>query len=88
MPANSKGKARTSRKPSAAPRGKAAAKAKGEPRVPRTAAECAFVEGLVARGEAVKVKPGQSLPSGATHEIVGQDKAGRPVVVRRRFLLT
>ena len=88
MPANSKGKARASRKPSAAPRGKAASKAKGKRRAPQTAAECAFVEGLVARGEAVETRPGQPLPRNATHEIVGRDKAGQPVVVRRRFSLT
>lgn len=47
--------------------------------------EIAFVQGLVARGEAVKVPPGERLPPGATHEIVGETPSGVPIVKRRRF---
>lgn len=47
--------------------------------------EIAFVKGLVARGEAVKVEPGAPLPPGVTHEIVGETPFGVPIVKRRRF---
>ncbi len=40
-------------------------------------------EGLIERGEAVP--EGQPLPPGATHEIVGKDADGTPIVKRRRF---
>ena len=53
--------------------------------VPSNASEIDFVKGLVARGEAVKVAPGASLPPGATHEIVGETDSGVPIVKRRRF---
>lgn len=43
-----------------------------------------FVRGLIERGEAVKVTPGQELPPGATHEIL-EDKNGEVTVRRRRF---
>jgi hypothetical protein len=46
--------------------------------------EQAFVDGLVARGQAAKAVDGK-LPPGATHEIVGEDEQGHPIVVRRRF---
>lgn len=46
-------------------------------------AEAAYVEGLVARGEAARAVDG-ALPPGATHEIV-EDEEGRTVVRRRRF---
>jgi hypothetical protein len=52
---------------------------------PSDPAEIAFVKGLVARGEAVKVAPGAPLPPGATHEIVGETSSGVPIVKRRRF---
>lgn len=45
----------------------------------------AFVEGLVARGEAAKRKPDGTLPPGATHEIVGCEADGTPIVNRVRF---
>jgi hypothetical protein len=53
--------------------------------VPSGPAEVAYVQGLVARGEAVKVAPGEPLPPGATHEIVGETASGVPIVKRRRF---
>jgi hypothetical protein len=56
-----------------------------DPLAPRTPEEKAFVEGLVARGEAVKIAPGGALPPGATHEIVGETETGAPIVKRRRF---
>jgi hypothetical protein len=44
-----------------------------------------FVTGIVARGEAIPA--GQVLPPGATHEIVGQDEEGNPILARRRYSL-
>jgi len=55
--------------------------------IPSSPSEIAFVQGLVARGEAVKVAPGAPLPPGATHEIVGETPSGVPIVKRRRFSL-
>jgi len=49
---------------------------------PQTAS---FVKGLVDRGEAAKADADGKLPSGATHEIVGETETGLPIVVRRRF---
>jgi len=53
--------------------------------VPSDETSKSYVEGLVARGEAVRVAPGAPLPSGATHEIVGETETGLPIVKRRRF---
>lgn len=47
------------------------------------AAEEAFVQGLIARGEAVPADDGE-LPAGATHELVEGDEPNRGVR-RRRF---
>lgn len=47
------------------------------------AAQDAFVQALIARGEAARAVDGE-LPDGATHEIV-EDDEGRVTVVRRRF---
>jgi len=44
-----------------------------------------FVQDLVARGEAVPSAPDGSLPPGATHEVVGKQADGTPVVRRKRF---
>ena len=44
-----------------------------------------FVQGLVARGEAVPPVPDGSLPPGTTHEVVGKQADGTPVVRRKRF---
>jgi hypothetical protein len=49
----------------------------------RKRAEEAFVEGVVARGEAAKPGPNGKLPPGATHEIV-EEREGRPPKLRRR----
>lgn len=48
-------------------------------------AEESFVEGVLARGEAVPAgTPDDELPPGATHEVVeGED--GKPELQRRRF---
>jgi hypothetical protein len=43
------------------------------------------VQDLVARGEAVPPAPDGSLPPGATHEVVGKEADGTPVVRRKRF---
>lgn len=56
--------------------------------VPTDAESRAFVQGLIDRGEAVRVPPGGKLPPGATHEIVGETEAGLPILRRRRFALS
>jgi hypothetical protein len=53
--------------------------------VPRDSESISFVKALVARGEAVRAASDGSLPSGATHEIVGETKTGLPILRRRRF---
>lgn len=42
-----------------------------------------YARSLEERGEAVPA--GEPLPPGATHEIVGREEDGTPVVKRRRF---
>jgi hypothetical protein len=49
------------------------------------AAKQKFERGIIARGEAVPA--GEPLPPGATHEIVGKDAEGAPILKRRRFSL-
>src|SRR5262245_16368958 len=44
-----------------------------------------YAQGLVARGQAVP--QGTPLPPGATHEIVGYDNEGTPLLRRKRFSL-
>ena len=46
--------------------------------------EAAFVESLIANGQAAKRRPDGSLPPGATHELI-EDENGERRVVRRRF---
>lgn len=46
--------------------------------------EEAFTKSLIAHGQAVKLPPGGTLPPGATHELVENDK-GEVRAVRRRF---
>ena len=46
--------------------------------------EAAFVESLIANGQAAKRRPDGSLPPGATHELI-EDENGEKRVVRRRF---
>ena len=46
--------------------------------------EAAFVESLIANGQAAKRRPDGSLPPGATHELI-EDENGGKRVVRRRF---
>jgi hypothetical protein len=53
--------------------------------VPNDPASISFVRGLMARGEAARPDAQGRLPSGATHEIVGETADGLPIVVRRRF---
>jgi hypothetical protein len=48
-------------------------------------AEEAFERGIIERGEAAPVDQSGKLPPGVTHEIVGHDSAGRPILKRRRF---
>ena len=49
------------------------------------AAKRKFECGVIARGEAVPA--GKPLPPGATHEIVGNDAEGAPILKRKRFSL-
>lgn len=49
--------------------------------------EAAFVEALVATGQAARLDQQGRLPAGATHKIV-EDEAGNVKVVRRRFSIT
>ncbi len=44
----------------------------------------AYIEHLISTGQAAVAKDGK-LPPGATHEIVGKDANGVPILVRRRF---
>jgi hypothetical protein len=46
--------------------------------------EAAFVETVIATGEAARLDERGRLPAGATHKIV-EDEAGNAKVVRRRF---
>ena len=50
------------------------------------AAKRKFEDGVVKRGEAVPA--GEPLARGATHEIVGTDSQGRPILKRKRFSLS
>ena len=45
----------------------------------------AFERGIIERGEAAAADETGKLPPGVTHEIVGHDAAGRPILKRRRF---
>jgi hypothetical protein len=45
----------------------------------------AFERGIFERGEAAAADADGKLPPGVTHEIVGHDPAGRPILKRRRF---
>lgn len=80
--------ARTSRGQSKAKKAPASSVASRLPAVTPEKAKAAkrkFERGLIVRGEAVPA--GKSLPPGATHEIVGTDAEGAPVLKRRRFSL-
>jgi len=49
------------------------------------AAKHKFECGVIGRGEAVPA--GKPLPPGATHEIIGKDADGAPILKRKRFSL-
>jgi len=49
-----------------------------------SADEKAFIDSLIANGQAAKRRPDGSLPPGATHELI-EDEHGKKRVVRRRF---
>ncbi|HVU10079.1 MAG TPA: hypothetical protein VHD90_02325 [Phototrophicaceae bacterium] len=44
----------------------------------------AYIEHLIKTGQAAEAQDGK-LPPGATHEIVGKDANGVPILKRRRF---
>jgi hypothetical protein len=46
--------------------------------------EQAFIDSLIAQGQAAKRRPDGSLPPGATHELI-EEETGERRVVRRRF---
>jgi len=64
---------------------------KGPPKSPDSEAERSrkakeeFERGLIERGEAAPADERGQLPPGATHEIVGYDSEGKPILKRRRF---
>jgi hypothetical protein len=45
----------------------------------------AFERGIIERGEAAPADEKGKLPPGVTHEIIGYDATGRPILKRRRF---
>lgn len=45
----------------------------------------AFERGVIERGEAAPADGQGRLPPGVTHEIVGYDENGRPILKRRRL---
>ena len=45
----------------------------------------AFERGIIERGEAAPADEKGKLPAGVTHEIIGHDATGRPILKRRRF---
>ena len=45
----------------------------------------AYEKGVLERGEAAVADEHGRLPAGATHEIIGHDENGRPILKRRRF---
>jgi hypothetical protein len=51
----------------------------------RRKAKEAFERGVIERGEAAHADEKGRLPPGVTHEIVGYDENGRPILKRRRF---
>ena len=51
----------------------------------KTPEEKKFERDLVERGEAAERDREGKLPPGATHEIVGKDEEGNPIVKRRRY---
>ena len=66
---------------------KPAAKRKAKAEQPARKDEAAFVETVIATGEAARLDEKGRLPAGATHKIV-EDEAGNVTVVRRRFSMT
>ena len=51
----------------------------------RRKAQEALERGIIERGEAAVADEKGRLPPGVTHEIVGHDASGRPILKRRRF---
>ena len=94
MPAKTKG-ARASKKSSASkprPRAKASDEtaAATTPAAPDNLADTErdarnFTRGVLIRGEAATPDEAGKLPPGATHEIVGEDEEGLPVIKRSRY---
>ncbi len=61
------------------------ARSGGRARIAKAAVDL-FVKGVLVRGEAAKAVKGK-LPPGVTHEVVGKDGQGLPIIKRRRFSL-
>jgi hypothetical protein len=82
-----KGKGASSKKPGGKSRQKAKpddAPTTAENAIPERDAQT-FTRGVIIRGEAARPDEDGDLPSGATHEIVGEDEKGLPVIERRRY---
>ena len=48
-------------------------------------AQEAYERGIIERGEAAVADENGRLPPGVTHEILGHDASGRPILKRRRY---
>ena len=90
MPAKAKAKA----KGAASKKSRAKSRPQPRPQKESPAAESSrdaerdaqnFTRGILIRGEAARPDEGGNLPSGATHEIVGEDEEGLPVIERKRY---
>jgi hypothetical protein len=66
--------------------GSVAARLKKPAAAQAEAAKRKFEQGVLKRAQAVR--EGEPLTPGTTHEIVGTDAAGKPVLKRRRFSLS
>ncbi len=51
-------------------------------------AERQFTRDSITRGDAVEAAPDGTLPSSATHEVVGETAEGQPIIKRRRFSMS
>jgi hypothetical protein len=78
------GHSRQKTKPASSPKAESSTPAVAEATESKRDAEN-FTRGVIIRGEAAVPDEGGDLPPGATHEIVGEDEKGLPVIERRRY---
>ena len=84
MPAKGKGASPKKSGGESRPKAKPDESTASENAIPERDAQT-FTRGVIIRGEAAKPDESGDLPSGATHEIVGEDEKGLPVIERRRY---